>query len=161
MKKFLALLFILLSTSAVHGQTREAIQGYCERGGEVVTTDGRASTTKVQRTFASCTVTVYITGTTTLVNLAVDSSGTPKSNPFTADTDGYWKFYVPAGRYDVRMSGSGITTPFTRSGYWVSQGGASPVPTCDAGKMLYYATGGAAPSCLGLGSTLAITLGLS
>lgn len=159
MNKFLFLFILFFSPLIANAQTREAIQGYCERGGEVVVTDSRSSTTKVQRTFASCTVTVYVAGTTTPANLATDTSGTPKSNPFTADTDGYWKFYVPAGRYDVRMSGSGITTPFTRSGYWVSLGGASPVANCEAGKMLYYATGGASPSCLTVGTNLSISSG--
>ena len=42
---------------------------------------------------------------------------TPKTNPFTADADGYAFFYAPNGRYDVRFSGGTppvvIDTPYT------------------------------------------------
>ena len=160
MKRFFLVAFFYLLSLTANAQNREAIQGYCERGGEAVMTDGRASTTKVQRTFSSCTVRVFVAGTTTPAVISSDNSGTPKSNPFIADTDGYWKFYVPAGRYDVRMEGAGITTPFTRSGYWISSGGASSIPSCTAGQMLYYATTGSVPTCLGLGNTMNITNGL-
>lgn len=120
MVAFLALL-VGARTSA-SAQTYQALQGYCERGGEVVVTDGRSSTTKVQRSYPSCTITVYDTGTTNLATIATNSGGTPKANPFTADNDGYFKFYVQDGTYDIRYSGSGIPTPFTRSGYWVASG---------------------------------------
>lgn len=37
---------------------------------------------------------------------------TPKTNPFTADADGYAFFYAQNGRYNVRFSGGGIPTPY-------------------------------------------------
>ena len=111
--------FAMAGAPVAFSQTYEALQGYCERGGETVTTDGRTSTTKVQRSYPSCTITVYDSGTTNLATIASDNAGTPKANPFTADVDGYWKFYVQDGRYDVKLSGSGLTT-VTRSGYWVT-----------------------------------------
>lgn len=60
--------FLAIGASA-QAQTREVLQGDCERGNNVVTTDGRNSTTKVQRSFPSCTVTVYDAGTVTLATI--------------------------------------------------------------------------------------------
>jgi len=119
---WLVLLMVGLSGGAF-AQTYQKIQGYCEKGGETVTTDGRTSTTKVQRSYPSCTITVYDTGTTNLASIASNSSGTPKSNPFTADSDGYWSWFALAGEYDVKMSGGGLASPITRSGYWIVDGG--------------------------------------
>jgi len=103
-------------------QTQQKIQGFCENGGQAVVTDGRSSTTKVQRSYQSCVVTVYDTGTTNLAVIYSDYSLTPKANPFTADVDGYWFWIANPGRYDVKLSGSGITSPITRSGYWIADG---------------------------------------
>lgn len=114
-----AMVLAVAGTTVAFSQTYEALRGFCEQGNSTVTTDGRQSTTKVQRSGPSCTVTVYDTGTTNLASIASDNAGTPKANPFTADADGYWQFFVTDGRYDVRLSGSGLTT-VTRSGYWVS-----------------------------------------
>lgn len=61
----------------------------------------------------AATVTVYDVGTLDLATIYDDDTGTPKSNPFTADASGYFYFYAPDGRYDVRMSGGGIASPFT------------------------------------------------
>lgn len=112
-------LTILAGGSLSYGQTVQKLQGYCEDGGQTVTTDGRTSTTKVQRSYPSCTVTVYVSGTTTLATIYSDESSTPKANPFVADSTGAWFFYGAVGRYDTRFSGGGIATPFTKSGLWV------------------------------------------
>ena len=130
MRKIFWLLLLLVGLcGSAFGQTYEKIQGYCEQGGQTVTTDGRTSTTRVQRSYPSCTITVYETGTTTLATIASDSGGTPKSNPFTADTDGYWSWYAQDGVYDVKMSGGGLASPITRSGFWIvtSSGGGSGI----------------------------------
>lgn len=108
---------------AALAQTQQRLQGACELGGQVVVTDGRSSTTKVQRSYPSCTITVYVSGTLTLATIYSDYSSTPLANPFTADTQGYWSFVAGDGRYDVKMSGAGFTTPITRSGLWVAAGG--------------------------------------
>lgn len=118
-----ALVVVLLSFISGQAQTQQRLQGYCEKGAEVVVTDGRSSVTKVQRSYPSCTITVYVNGTTTLATIFSDYSSTPKSNPFTADTDGYWSFVADGGRYDVKMSGGGLASPVTRSGLWVTSGG--------------------------------------
>lgn len=113
------MLTILAGGSLSYGQTVQKLQGYCEDGGQTVTTDGRTSTTKVQRSYPSCTVTVYVSGTTTLATIYSDESSTPKANPFVADSTGAWFFYGAVGRYDTKFSGGGITTPYTKSGLWV------------------------------------------
>lgn len=60
------------------------------------------------------TVNVYQTGTTTHVAIYADAAGvTPLANPFLADSNGYWDFYTEPQRVDVRLSGTGITTPYT------------------------------------------------
>lgn len=124
MRKILWLLLLLVGLGgSASAQSYEKIQLYCEKGGETVTTDGRTSTTRVQRSYPSCTVTVYNGGTLTLASIASDSIGTPKSNPFTADSDGYISFYATDGTYDVKMSGSGLSAPITRSGFWVITSG--------------------------------------
>jgi hypothetical protein len=63
----------------------------------------------------SATVTVYAAGTLTLASIFGDnlSTPTPKANPFTADTSGFFFFYGPDARYDVRFSGGGIVSPYS------------------------------------------------
>ena len=104
--------------TVAHAQTTvEKVSGYCERGGQKVTTAGQTSTTTVQKSYPSCTVTVYRTGTSTLQTIYSNSSYGAKSNPFTADANGYFEFYSSvAQRLDVQLSGgtapNNITTPF-------------------------------------------------
>src|SRR5690349_1433453 len=88
-------------------------QGYVQLGGQTVTTGGVASTTKVQVSYPSATVTVYNHGTATLSTIYSDSISTPLANPFTATTSGYFQFYAANGRYDIQFSGGGIVSPFT------------------------------------------------
>lgn len=109
MKHILLILFLL--PFSLHANQRA--QGYCQQGGQVVVTSGLNSTTKVQQSYPSCTVTVYLTGTLTLATLYSDNSSTPQANPFTASSVGLWFWYAVNGRYDVKMSGGGIASPFT------------------------------------------------
>jgi hypothetical protein len=108
---------------SVHGQASlSKIQGYAERGGKVITVSPTTSY-KVQESYPGATVTVYISGTLSLASIYSDASGTIKSNPFTADSTGYYSFYAVAGNYDVKFSGIGISLPFTLSNVLV--GGSS------------------------------------
>lgn len=66
-------------------------------------------------TAPDCTVAVYNAGTLTLATIYEDEVATPKANPFNPDSYAYFHFYAAAGRYDVRFSGTGITTAFTWS----------------------------------------------
>jgi hypothetical protein len=130
MRKLFWLVLLMVGLGgAASAQTYQKIQGFCETGGQTVVTDGRQSTTKVQRSYPSCQITVYDTGTTNLASIASNSGGTPKSNPFTADSDGAWSWYALDGEYDVKMSGGGLASPITRSGYWIvtSSGGGSGI----------------------------------
>lgn len=96
-------------------------QGYCELGGQTVTTQGIASTTKVQRSYPLCTVTVFNSGTLTPSTIFSDSGGTPKANPFSADAFGFAFFYITETQnVDIQFSGGGITSPFTRSDIYAS-----------------------------------------
>jgi hypothetical protein len=63
----------------------------------------------------SCTVTVYDAGTANLSTIFADdlASPTPKANPTTADSSGFWFFYASAGRYDIVFSDGGIPAPYT------------------------------------------------
>ncbi len=60
---------------------------------------------------AGLTVHVYLTGTTTAASLYSDYAGTtPKANPTTTDSSGEYSFYVVEGRYDIKVSGTGVAT---------------------------------------------------
>jgi len=95
----------------------EKLQGYVEQGGHVVVTSGVNSTTKVQASYVSATVSVFDSGTVNLSTIFSDNSSTPKANPFTADTTGYWFFYAANGRYDVTFSGGSVPSPFSLNDY--------------------------------------------
>lgn len=119
MKKLLwTSLLVVLFCLDISAQTLVKVQGYAERGGKSITTSPTV-TYKVQESYPSATVTVYVTGTTTLVSIYSDASSTPKSNPFTAASDGSFFFYIGSGRYDIKFSGTGIVTPFTISDVFV------------------------------------------
>lgn len=105
-------LFPFLFAASLFAQN-DAIQGYCDRGGTHALVSGLPATNWQLGNIPACTVTVYLTGTTTKATLYADSLGTPLGNPFTATTStspnpGYWIFWAPVGQgYDVTMSGGG------------------------------------------------------
>lgn len=72
------------------------------------------------------TVTIYEAGTLIGATIYADnlSPPTPLGNPFIADSTGFWFFYAPAGRYDVRFSGAGVL-PYTLGD--ITLGGGSDV----------------------------------
>lgn len=89
------------------------------KGGILVNTNGQTSTTIVEGSFPGCTVSVFNTGTTNLATIFGDNLNppTPKSNPFTADANGFAFFYATNGsRVDVQLSGTGIASPFVVAG---------------------------------------------
>lgn len=60
-------------------------------------------------------VEVFIAGTTTRATIWTDkTASSTKSNPFTADGDGYFFFYGK-GRYDIKFAGGGITGSYVWS----------------------------------------------
>lgn len=116
MRHFRILLFLLLPWHVLLGwQIDQRISGWCEAGNKTITIQGSTSSTStpVQRSYPSCSVTVYLYGTTTLATIYSDPNRTPKTNPFTAAADGTYFFYALDGRYDLKFSGGGIPSPFT------------------------------------------------
>lgn len=112
--KSLLLLCLLLgfSTSLI---AYDKAQGWCENGAVAVTIPGTqgSGAQRFQRSYPSCTVTIYNAGTVVLSTIYSDNIGTVKANPFTASSTGQWFFYGPNGRYDVKLSNGGIPAPFT------------------------------------------------
>lgn len=108
MRKLFALL--LLVGGVAWG--RHNAHGFCEQGAIAVVTAGIPSSTTVQGSYPSCTITVFLTGTSTLATLFSDNMGTSLSNPFTANTSGFWLWYADNNRYDVQLSGGGLPSPW-------------------------------------------------
>lgn len=92
---------------------RSLTQGWVEQGGNAVTTDGRVSTTLVQRSYPLATVSVFNAGTLVLATIFSTEAGAPLANPFVSDANGKWQFWADQGRYDIQFSGAGITAPYT------------------------------------------------
>src|ERR1035438_6184397 len=110
----LVLVAILAQDS--HAQTTLAGQsGDCTLGGQQALTQGLASTgtrpigsttaaagAGIQASYPHCQVTVYFTGTLSKASIFSNSTSTVLSNPFTANGDGSWTFFVGTGScYDI------------------------------------------------------------
>lgn len=95
--------------------------GICESGNTAVTIPGTqgSGVQRFQRSFPSCTVTVYLAGTVSLATIYSDNNSTALGNPFTAQLAGRFTFYALDGYYDVKLSGGGIPAPFTIGNVWL------------------------------------------
>jgi hypothetical protein len=115
-KLLLAVAVLILSAGPALGQYIP-VSGYVSQGGTTVTVGGLPPTVATYlKTFPGATVTVYATGTSNLVSIYSNSSGSAKANPFTSDSvTSLWIFWVAPGIYDIRFSGTGITVPWTVS----------------------------------------------
>lgn len=102
-KTFLSLVSVFLLAAPL-AYSRGRLQGYAERGGQLVTVNAIPSALRYQQSCPNDTITVYVSGTLTLATLYSDSSGTAKSNPFSADSGAFWFFYADDGDYDVRLT---------------------------------------------------------
>lgn len=116
--------------------------GWSESGGISVVVPGTqgSGSQRFQQSFVGATITVYQTGTLTLATLYSDNLNPPtaKANPFTASsTTGLWSFYAINGRYDVKFSGAGITSPFTLSDIQIDD---SNLPQFGVQTVAYTAT---------------------
>lgn len=104
-KKLLYFLFFSLCALPLCAQNG-SIQGYCNLGGSQSLTSGLPSSNYLQGVIPYCTITVYLTGTTTYAQLYSNSSGTPLTNPFKANADGSFLFYAEtSAAVDVVASG--------------------------------------------------------
>lgn len=108
-------LFVCLGLFTPAIEARERVFGWCEQGGQTVNTAGLASTSTVQASFPLCTVTIYDAGTLDIATIFADDAGTPKANPFTASSLGFWFFYANDARYDVELKGGGLPATWTIS----------------------------------------------
>jgi hypothetical protein len=93
----------------------QKVQGFVENGNLVITVGGVSAAQKAQGSYPQAQVAVYLAGTATLASIFADNlaTPTPKANPFTAQTNGYFYFYAANGRYDVTFSGGGLAAPLT------------------------------------------------
>ena len=110
MKKYILFAILALSISVIAQNV--PISGYCTRGGVGATTQGMSSINFLQGIIPSCTVAIYISGSSpyTLATLYTQSGGA-QANPFTAtnaasSNPGYWIAYAPTVQaYDIVLSG--------------------------------------------------------
>lgn len=107
----LSCIFILRNSKA--DVVKSKYFNYVEKGAKVVKTSP-STQYKLMETYPQSTVTVYDAGTTDLASLWSDRDGLSiKANPFTADTDSFYYFYVDCGKYDIKFSGTGISVSYT------------------------------------------------
>src|ERR1035437_3438924 len=107
MRRFVFLWALLLSAIAASAQT-STVNGFCTLGGTKAATQGMNSTNSLQGIIPSCTITVYVTGTTTRATIYSDVLHTPLSNPFTASSKGAWLFWADSPpAFDVTGQGGG------------------------------------------------------
>ena len=107
--------FLPILTAAQNG----AIQGHSYLGGTKAVTSGLSSVNYMDGIIPSATITVYLTGTTTLATIYSNSTGTHLANPFTSNTSasvdpGGWIFWAAANNgLDVVMSGGVSPNTYT------------------------------------------------
>src|SRR5271166_3884911 len=110
MKATLLALLLLLASPLFAAPNYVSYLGSCQQGGYNVITQGLSSSTVVQQSFPQCRVSVSIHGGGA-ATLFSDKSGTSLANPFCANTDGSFDFYVDTNaqgiEYDVTLSSGG------------------------------------------------------
>ena len=105
-----------------------AYTNFCTSGSRNATTSGLNSSNLLLSSYTYCTVSVYATGTTTLIPL-FSGTGAVLTNPFFASAvTGQYLFYGATGTVvDVTMSAGypapGIVTPLTLTGITLGGGG--------------------------------------
>lgn len=140
MKRILLAVILAIVGSVPLFAQNDALQGHCDLGGTKALVSGLGSTNYNEGIVPGCTVSVYLTGTTTLATIYSNSTGTVLANPFTAvqlpsPNAGYWIFWAATGQgYDVKLSGGNgnpscttapncYTTPLTYTDLKVGGGG--------------------------------------
>jgi hypothetical protein len=128
MKARLLLAFLILGVCRLAHAQYFGISGNCELPGQAVVVSGLAQAgtqplsgtpfttgSGVMASYPQCVATVYPAGSGTPVptgNVYSSAIGAALGNPFTANTDGSWNFYVAAGCYDVTISSG--TPPYSQ-----------------------------------------------
>ena len=114
------------------------LDGWVEKGGQSVLAGGISSTSTVQLSYPSTTVTIYNAGTLVPATIFSDAASTAKANPFTADANGYWFFWAAPGDYDITF---GSPASHTRASMRISALTIST--TTSTVNVADYATAGA------------------
>ena len=157
MKREILLPLLVLCLCRLGAAQYFAVSGNCELPGQAVVVSGMSqSGTKplsggalttgsgVMASYPQCKVTVYPAGSSTPLatgSVYADATGTVLGNPFTANTDGSWIFYVPAACYDVALASgtsppSQLPAPRTLSGKCAGGGGAGGASPAGSGGNL-------------------------
>lgn len=123
----LAIFLLILWVIPAYAQLPQ-YQNFCQTGGQQVNTQGLLSSTRVQASYPSCTVTVRNAGTSTISTIFSTAGGGALGNPFTANVDGSFLFFAASSPcYDVTISGgtppNAMPAPFTFSNVCLSGGG--------------------------------------
>jgi hypothetical protein len=106
MKRLLILFALLLVPAAALAQVAALPLQQCLANAGQATVQGLSSTNYQQKMIPSCTVTIYLTGTTTPATYYLTPLGSPQTGPFTASSTGQWIAYLTQGQgYDVVLSG--------------------------------------------------------
>ncbi len=106
MRKIGIVLAIVVFSAMAIAQAPTAVTGYCNLGATQAMLSGMLSTNDLQGEVPFCTVTVYLTGTSTPATIYADALSNPLSNPFTASGSGQWLFFASlANQYDVVLRG--------------------------------------------------------
>ena len=126
--KRLTLLLLILSGAAFAQYLPQ--YGYCQSGGSGIASPVLLGGTPVQRymqqSYPSCVVTVYNSDGVTVSTIYSNSTGTPLSNPFTANYDGSWVWFAASGStYYVQLSSGGLPAPVLTGPYSLSSGSGS------------------------------------
>lgn len=129
------LIFLAMLVAAPALAQTDGINGYCTLGATNAVTSNLNSSNKLQGIIPKCTVTVYLTGTTTKATIYADAIGTTLTNGFTADVSGQWLFYAATGQgYDVVMNGGTPPLVYTHAvaltDLKVGGGGGGSGPIC-------------------------------
>jgi len=125
------LLILALSCAPALGQTLAGVNGDCGVGGQQALVSGLPSTATQQigttnvlagagviASFPKCIVTVYATGTLNKSSIFSDNNVSPTVlvNPFIANVDGSFTFFVAQGTcYDITMSSGDVPLPYNRT----------------------------------------------
>ena len=136
MKKISILAVLIFSSLCAHAQTG-VLPGYCVQGATQAKTSGSPSSNYLQGIIPYCTVSVYLTGTTTLATIYADGSNTPLTNPFQADASGSWLFWAALNQaYDITLSGgiypNTYSVPITETGVSPNVAGGGYFPCSPA-----------------------------
>jgi len=131
MKKLIQLAFLITFSSLCYAQNLN-YNGSCSQGSVKALTSGSPSSNYLQSAVPGCLVSVYVHSSQVLAAIFLED-GTPKPNPFTAQSNAAFNFYASSNsHYDVTMRASGMTTT-TLTDVSLGSGGAGGSVTSVSG----------------------------